>query len=285
MINSKQKIKYILGVFLVVVTIIFILPNKARAADSGSKKAGETCKAQTDCASGYYCEVGTFYNTCEKKIADGSMCTSGGFFPKLDNCKNGCSTSTYYNGVADSESGAVIYYCGAPSSSTSKKTTGTTASTTADGSISGTATGGGIVTCGRSGGTMCTLCDLIKGIYDIVNYLIKIAIGIAVLAICIGGVLYIVSAGDPGLIEMGKKAMKNAIIGFIVVFAAVLIIDTLILYLGAKSDLGISADWKSFSFNCTSTASTTKTDEKSTDTDKKTSDTSEKVTTSTEEWK
>ncbi len=139
-----------------------------------------------------------------------------------------------------------------------------TSSTAADGSIPGTATGGGIVTCGRAGGTMCTLCDLIKGIYDIVNYLMKIAIGIAVLAICIGGVLYVVSAGEPGLVEIGKKAIKNAIIGFVITLAAVLIIDTLILYIGAQSDLGISADWKTFSVDCTKTSSDADTSTQST---------------------
>ena len=130
-----------------------------------------------------------------------------------------------------------------------------TSSTAADGSIPGTALGGGIVSCGRSGGTMCTLCDLIKGISDIITYLMKIAIGVAVLAICIGGVLYVVSAGEPGLVEMGKNAMKNALIGFVITLAAFLIIETLILYMGAQSDLGISVDWKTFSVDCTKKSS------------------------------
>lgn len=124
----------------------------------------------------------------------------------------------------------------------------TTGTAVSNGIVPGTLSdASGLIPCGRSGQNMCTLCDLIVGIEGIVKYLLKIAIGIAVLAICIGGILYIVSVGDPGLIEMGKNAMKNAIIGIIICLVAFIVINTTMLYLGSQTGLGIGiTSWSEF---------------------------------------
>ncbi len=92
-----------------------------------------------------------------------------------------------------------------------------------------------LVTCG-TGKSMCTLCDLIAGMNNVIQYLMKIAIGVALLAMAIGGVMYIVSAGDSGLIDQAKSTLKNAAIGFVIIFAAFLIIDTTINYIGSKTN-------------------------------------------------
>ena len=105
-----------------------------------------------------------------------------------------------------------------------------------------------IITCGRPGQPMCHLCDLIKGFYNIVKYIQGIAIGVALLAIAIGGIIYIISAGDTGLMDAAKSAIKNAAIGFVLVFASYLLVNTVILYLGTKTGLGINAQWGTF--NC-----------------------------------
>ncbi|EKD46823.1 MAG: hypothetical protein ACD_67C00055G0004 [uncultured bacterium] len=97
------------------------------------------------------------------------------------------------------------------------------------------AEGGGIITCGR-GQSMCTLCDLIAGMNTIIKYLMKIAVGVALLAMTIGGVMYIVSYGDKGMIDKAKGAIKNAAIGFAVIFAGYLIINTTISYIGSRKD-------------------------------------------------
>jgi hypothetical protein len=107
-----------------------------------------------------------------------------------------------------------------------------------------------IITCGRPGQNMCHLCDLIKGFYNIIKYLQGIAIGVALLAMAIGGIIYIVSAGDSGLMDMAKSAIKNAAIGFMLIFLAYLIINTTILYLGTKGDLGIGGVTSWGTFNC-----------------------------------
>lgn len=112
-----------------------------------------------------------------------------------------------------------------------------------------TAGEGGIIKCGR-GGSMCTLCDLISTMNTIIQYLMKISIGVALLAMAIGGVMYVVSAGDTGMIDNAKKTIMNAAVGFVIIFAAFLIIDTTINYLGAKKDPKTNAS--TFGMNITS---------------------------------
>lgn len=93
-----------------------------------------------------------------------------------------------------------------------------------------------LVTCG-TGSSMCTLCDMIKGMNIIIKFLMNLAVGVALLAFAIGGVMYVISAGEKGMIEMGKSAMKNAAKGFVIIFAGYLIINMTISYLGAKTDI------------------------------------------------
>lgn len=107
-----------------------------------------------------------------------------------------------------------------------------------------------IVKCGRSGQQMCTLCDLIRGMNYVIQYIMKIAIGVGLLAITIGGVMYVVSAGDKGLINQAKGTMQNAGIGFVIIFAGWLIINTLISYIGIQDGMGIDVtSWGQF--DCT----------------------------------
>jgi hypothetical protein len=108
---------------------------------------------------------------------------------------------------------------------------------------------GGIITCGKNG-SMCTLCDLIKGINIIIQYLLKIGIGVALASITIGGVIYILSAGDSKMIDMGKAAIKNAAIGLIIMFGAWLLISTTFRVLGAKQNLGITGVTAWGNFDC-----------------------------------
>lgn len=110
----------------------------------------------------------------------------------------------------------------------------------------------GLVRCGKTGQPMCTLCDLISGLNYIIQYVMKIAIGLCLTSMAIGGVLYIVSAADPSLAKMGKAAITNASIGFVVTLSAFLIINSVIYYLGGRQDsannnLGINmTGWGNF---------------------------------------
>lgn len=147
-------------------------------------------------------------------------------------CKLDVDSKSYTPGTCDS-SGTCI-----PTGTTMTTPTGVGgAGQMMDNTVPGTTTNNtGIITCGRPGQEMCTLCDLIKGMNTIIQYLMKLAIGVALLAMSIGGVMYIVSAGDSDLIKQAKSTMKNAAIGFVIIFAAFLIIDTTINYIGAKKN-------------------------------------------------
>lgn len=123
----------------------------------------------------------------------------------------------------------------------------------ADNSIPGVKGPTGIVPCGQTGGQMCTLCDLIKGFNTVIQYIMKIAIGVALLALAIGGIMYVVSAGDTGAIETAKTTIKNAAIGFVIIFAAYLIVNTTITYLGANPTLGMKTTTTWGQFDCTAT--------------------------------
>ncbi len=114
-----------------------------------------------------------------------------------------------------------------------------------------------IVSCGRSDQSMCTLCDIIKGMNIIIKYLMQISIGVALLAITIGGVMYIISPADKGMVEMGKKAMTNAFIGFALIFAGYLIINTTIQYIGTRPGMGVKSANSTFlwsNFDCSAPA-------------------------------
>lgn len=124
-------------------------------------------------------------------------------------------------------------------------------------SLAQTSQQSGIVSCGR-GQNMCTLCDLIKGMNIVIHYLMQISIGIALLAMAVGGVMYVVSAGGSDLIGQAKSTMKNAAIGFVIIFMGWLIINTTISYIGARTaadqggTLGISVtSWGQFDCNRT----------------------------------
>jgi hypothetical protein len=108
-----------------------------------------------------------------------------------------------------------------------------------------------IIACGKTKDTMCTLCDIIKTIHTVIDYLMKIAIAIALAVFTAAGIMYIVSAGGSTMINMAKSAMTNALIGFIVLFCAFLIIDGIVIpALGANKDLGIGVTgWGKF--DCT----------------------------------
>jgi hypothetical protein len=107
----------------------------------------------------------------------------------------------------------------------------------------------GIVQCGRAGQPMCKLCDLIVGINIIINYIFSIVVIVAIFSIFVGGIVYIVSAGTPGLTEKAKGAIKSAIIGVVIVFTAWIMVNFTMTVLGAKTNLGVSKitnGWNNF---------------------------------------
>jgi hypothetical protein len=112
--------------------------------------------------------------------------------------------------------------------------------------FSSTALAAGIVPCGDT--TPCTLCHLIVGIKNLVDWGLKIALPLAVLGIVISGILYMVSAGNSKLIETAKTGLWAGLIGFTIVLAAWLIVNVVITMLSGSGSLGqVGKTWNSFS--------------------------------------
>lgn len=106
----------------------------------------------------------------------------------------------------------------------------------------------GLVPCGGIGEAVCTLCHLIIGIKGLIDWGFTILVFIALLAIVIAGIMYIVSAGNDQEMEKAKNMIKQTLTGSAIVFGAWLLINTTILLLGTQGDMGVQATgWSSFS--------------------------------------
>jgi len=110
--------------------------------------------------------------------------------------------------------------------------------------VSGTA---GLIPCGRSCDDTdtaweedqpCTLCHLILMSQLIIEFMVKLAGVAAMIAIAIGGFLYMFAAGKQGAIDTAKSMIKNVLIGFIIVFIAWALIDTVLTLFGYIDPVG-----------------------------------------------
>ncbi|MEE8131628.1 MAG: hypothetical protein V3T98_01105 [Candidatus Paceibacterota bacterium] len=86
----------------------------------------------------------------------------------------------------------------------------------------------GLVPCGTSTTDPCTWCDLGKLIANIIDFLVKIVIVIAVALIIWGGFVIMTAGGSPERVKHGRDIIKSAVIGIIIALGSWLIIDTII---------------------------------------------------------
>jgi hypothetical protein len=114
----------------------------------------------------------------------------------------------------------------------------------------------GIVPCGNSSQSPCTLCHLIVGIFNLITWGRNILLIITIVGIFFAGILYMISSGSK-LAEQAKKLLTSSIVGFVLVLTAWLVVATIMWLISAKPDLGINktgANWQtgSISFDCNS---------------------------------
>lgn len=81
----------------------------------------------------------------------------------------------------------------------------------------------------------CTLCDGIRMIKGIMDFLTKLSISIALLSVLVGGVMYIFAGADPGLVKKAQKIFKDTAIGLAIIFGAWLIINVILTGMGVTS--------------------------------------------------
>lgn len=84
----------------------------------------------------------------------------------------------------------------------------------------------GLVPCGNPGQSPCELDDLKGVLVAVLNFIINtLAFPLAVLAITIGGVMLLISAGNPQLAGVGKSILWTAIFGLLLALTAKLVIN------------------------------------------------------------
>jgi len=123
----------------------------------------------------------------------------------------------------------------------------------------GGGSGSGLVPCATEANPeMCTLCHLIIGAQNIINYGLFILTFVAVTCLVIAGIIYIVSSGSEKITTMAKDFIRNILFGSAIILLGWVIINTTIVYLATKGDLGLGIEdkWK-VTCNTTSSAGTT----------------------------
>jgi hypothetical protein len=115
----------------------------------------------------------------------------------------------------------------------------------------------GIVPCGEASDP-CTLCHLIIGIHNLVEWAKNILVTIAIVAIFISGIIYVVSSGSEKMMTQAKSFLSASLIGFALTLGAWLIVNVTIFWVAnAKSDLGIGiTSWNTFTCDKSSSALT-----------------------------
>lgn len=79
--------------------------------------------------------------------------------------------------------------------------------------------------CDSSTGLNCTSTSVNGLIRIVINWMLGIAFGVAVLFLIIGGFWYITSAGNEETAEKGKGTAINAIIGIVIIVLSYVIIN------------------------------------------------------------
>jgi len=114
----------------------------------------------------------------------------------------------------------------------------------------------GLIPCGKSINdpntdprnecAMCTPCSLILMGQLIIEFLVKMSAILALIAITFAGLIYIFAAGSSGAIEKAKSMMKYALLGFVLVFIAWAIVDSILITMGYIDPIG--GEW--YVINC-----------------------------------
>ncbi|MBI3631517.1 MAG: hypothetical protein HY219_01455 [Candidatus Staskawiczbacteria bacterium] len=90
-----------------------------------------------------------------------------------------------------------------------------------------------LVPCGNPGQNPCIIEDFFIMLDRIFNFIVYfIATPLAILMLTIGGIMILISAGNPTLASKGKNILYLAIIGLALVFCSWLIINFILTTLG-----------------------------------------------------
>ncbi len=121
--------------------------------------------------------------------------------------------------------------------------------------------GAAIVPCGRSSNDApaeekkpCTICHLVVGGNRIIKWGLTVMTFIAIAVIVAMAIFYIVSTGNEGMMQTAKGGITAALVGFAIMLAAWLIVNTTLRIFTATIP-GLTVSSTGFSFTCDTTSS------------------------------
>lgn len=92
----------------------------------------------------------------------------------------------------------------------------------------------------------CTQCDIMNVVINIAAGIFDVIGAMGVTMLVIGGVIYMVSLGNPQRIEQAKSAITVSVIGLIIIFSAYMIVGAVIKTLGYSNE----GSWYNPSLSC-----------------------------------
>lgn len=106
---------------------------------------------------------------------------------------------------------------------------------------------GGLIPCGKSCDDpdtawietkTCNLCSLFLMGQLLIEFMVKMSGAAAVIAIAIGGFLYVFAAGNSSSLEKAKSMIKYTLLGFVIIFIAWAIVDSILTTAGYIDPVG-----------------------------------------------
>lgn len=108
--------------------------------------------------------------------------------------------------------------------------------------LTGVANADGLVPCGGGDEAPCTICDIFALISKITNFIAtRFAPIVGALLFVYGGIMMIVSVGNPGKFQEAKKIFWSTIVGLVIIYGAWLVTNSLMKALAGEND--ISDTW------------------------------------------
>lgn len=107
----------------------------------------------------------------------------------------------------------------------------------------------GLVPCGGKDEPPCQLCHLFVMLDNIVDFvLIKLVPPLAVLMVVIGGTMFLLAGGNPGILSRANSLLTAVFIGLVIVYGSWIIINIFFTLIGVSEWTGLSEGW--FKINC-----------------------------------
>lgn len=110
----------------------------------------------------------------------------------------------------------------------------------------------GLVPCGTGNNPPCTLCHLVVGVKGIMDWGMNVMTFFAIAIIVAMAIVYIVSAGNSGMMTTAKTGIKTTLIGFAIMLGSWVIVNFFMLTL-ANNGIGHATSWNTFTCDTTST--------------------------------